>query len=43
LTAHSSLLISKKILEGNFKTGYQTPAGCYGENLIMELPDSKII
>jgi short subunit dehydrogenase-like uncharacterized protein len=43
LTAHSSLLISKKILEGNFKTGYQTPAGCYGENLIMEVPCTKII
>ena len=43
LTAHSSLLISKKILEGNFKTGYQTPAGCYGENLIMEVPGTKII
>ena len=43
LTAHSSLLITKKILEGNFKTGYQTPAGCYGENLIMEVPNTKSI
>ena len=43
LTAHSSLLISKKILEENFKTGYQTPAGCYGEHLIMEIPNSKLI
>ncbi len=43
LTAHSSLLITKKILEGNFKVGYQTPAGCYGENLIMEVPGTKII
>jgi short subunit dehydrogenase-like uncharacterized protein len=43
LTARSSLIISKKILEGNFKTGYQTPAGCYGENLIMEVPGTKII
>jgi short subunit dehydrogenase-like uncharacterized protein len=43
LTAHSSLLISKKILEGNFKPGFQTPAGCYGENLIMEVPGTKII
>ncbi len=43
LTAHSSLLITKKILEGNFKTGYQTPAGCYGENLIMEIPGTKLI
>ena len=43
LTAHSSLLISKKILEGNYKPGYQTPSGCYGEDLIMEVPGTKII
>lgn len=41
LTAHSSLIISKKILAGNVKTGYQTPAGCYGENLVMEIPGTK--
>lgn len=38
LTAHSSLIIAKKILNGNFKPGYQTPAGCYGEDLILEVP-----
>ncbi len=38
LTAHSSLLIAKKILEGNFTPGYQTPAGCYGADLILEVP-----
>jgi short subunit dehydrogenase-like uncharacterized protein len=43
LTAHSSLLIAKKILHGDFKSGYQTPAGCYGENLVMELPQTKSI
>ena len=43
LTAHSSLLIAQKILAANLKAGYQTPAGCYGENLIMELPQTKII
>lgn len=43
LTAHSSLLITKKILEGHFKPGYQTPAGCYGENLVMEIPGTKMI
>lgn len=37
LTAHSVLLISKKILEGNYTTGYQTPATAYGENLVMEI------
>ncbi len=43
LTAHSSLIITKKILEGNFKPGYQTPAAVYGENLIMEVPGTKSI
>ena len=38
LTAHTSLYITKKVLEGNFKPGYQTPALVYGENLIMEIP-----
>lgn len=38
LTAISSLLITQKVLNGNFKTGYQTPAGTYGANLVMEIP-----
>jgi len=37
ITAEASLIIAKKILEGNFKTGYQTPAGCYGADLVMEV------
>jgi short subunit dehydrogenase-like uncharacterized protein len=37
ITAEASLIITKKILEGNFKPGYQTPAGCYGADLIMEV------
>ena len=41
LTAISSLLITKKVLEGNFKTGYQTPAGTYGADLVMEIPGVK--
>lgn len=43
LTAHSSLIIGKKILSGDLKTGYQTPAGCYGENLVSEIPGTKNI
>jgi short subunit dehydrogenase-like uncharacterized protein len=43
LTAHSSLIISKKILAGDLKAGYQTPAGCYGENLVSEIPGTKNI
>lgn len=38
LTAYASLLITQKILQGNFTPGYQTPAMAYGENLVMELP-----
>lgn len=41
LTAISSLLIARKILSGNFKPGYQTPAACFGEDLVMEIPSVK--
>ena len=41
LTMHSTLLIAQKILQGNFKPGYQTPASTYGEDLVMELPNVK--
>ena len=41
LTAHSSLIIARKILSGDFKTGYQTPASAYGPDLILEVPGSK--
>jgi short subunit dehydrogenase-like uncharacterized protein len=37
LTAKTALLIAEKIMAGNFKPGYQTPAICYGKDLIMEL------
>jgi short subunit dehydrogenase-like uncharacterized protein len=38
ITAHAALIITKKILEGNFTSGYQTPAAVYGEDLISEVP-----
>jgi short subunit dehydrogenase-like uncharacterized protein len=41
LTVQSSLLITKKVLQGNYKPGYQTPAGAYGADLIMEIPGVK--
>lgn len=37
LTALSALVISEKILNGNFCAGFQTPAKCYGADLIMEI------
>ena len=44
LTACTCILITQKILKGEFKPGYQTPAGLYGEDLVMEVPgvDRKI-
>lgn len=36
LTALSTVSIAKKILQGNFKTGFQTPAMAYGPDLILE-------
>jgi len=38
LTAHTVLLIAKKILDGHYTPGYQTPASAYGADLIMEIP-----
>lgn len=37
LTALTALKIAEKILEGNFCTGFQTPAKCYGADLILEI------
>ena len=37
LTAKTAVLITEKILGGNFTPGYQTPAKAYGEDLIMEI------
>ena len=37
LTGITCALIAQRILAGNFKTGFQTPAGCYGKALIMEV------
>ena len=41
LTAKTAVLIAEKILKGNFKTGYQTPAMAYGPDLILEVDQSK--
>lgn len=37
LTAKTSVLIARKILNQNFKPGFQTPAMAYGPDLIMEI------
>jgi len=38
ITVHASLIIIRKVLNGDFKTGYGTPAGVWGEGLIYEIP-----
>ena len=40
LTADMSVLIAEKVIRGNFKPGYCTPASCYGPDLVMELQGS---
>ncbi|GJM35439.1 MAG: membrane protein [Saprospiraceae bacterium] len=42
LTALGSIHITKKVLQGDFKPGYQTPAMVYGWQLILELEGSEI-
>jgi len=41
LTAKTAVLIAQKIMKGDFKTGYQTPAMAYGSDLILEVEGSK--
>ncbi len=41
LTAHSSLLIVKKVLNGDLIHGYQTPARVYGPDLVLEVPGTE--
>lgn len=41
LTAEMAVIIAKKVICGNFTVGFQTPAGCYGPELVMEIPDSR--
>jgi short subunit dehydrogenase-like uncharacterized protein len=41
LTALAALKIAEKILDGNFQIGYQTPAKCYGADLILEIEGSS--
>ena len=37
LTAKTAILIAKKVLQGEFKAGFQTPAMAYGKDLILGL------
>jgi short subunit dehydrogenase-like uncharacterized protein len=37
MTARASVLIAGKVLNGQFIAGYQTPAGCYGNKMVLEI------
>jgi len=37
ITALAALNIAQKILDGNFTTGFQTPAKAYGADLVLEI------
>jgi len=37
MTARASVLIAGKVLNGEFKPGFQTPAGCYGNKMVLEI------
>lgn len=41
LTALTSLLITKKVLNGNAPIGFQTPSKAYGEDLILEVDGAE--
>jgi short subunit dehydrogenase-like uncharacterized protein len=41
MTALTTLEIAEKILAGNFQTGFQTPAKCYGADLVLEIEQVK--
>ncbi len=41
LTTMAALIITKKVLAGNVKPGFQTPAGLYGADLVLEIDGVK--
>lgn len=41
LTARLSLLIARKIRDGEYTSGFQTPSTAYGKDLILELPSAQ--
>ncbi len=43
LTALTALLITKKVIDGDYKTGFQTPGKAYGQDLILEIEGTRRI
>jgi short subunit dehydrogenase-like uncharacterized protein len=42
LTAHSALLVLKRVLAGDFSRGFQTPAKQFGSRFILEVPGTSL-
>jgi short subunit dehydrogenase-like uncharacterized protein len=42
LTAHSALIVLRRVLAGQVLTGFRTPAGAYGSSLVLEVPGVSI-
>jgi short subunit dehydrogenase-like uncharacterized protein len=38
LTFHSTLLVARRVLDGQWEPGFQTPGGVYGPDLVLEIP-----
>ena len=38
MTAHTALLIARRVLQGNAPAGFQTPSSAYGADLVLEVP-----
>ena len=41
LTFHSTLLVAKRIIDGYWEPGFQTPAAVYGPNLVLDVPGTE--
>jgi short subunit dehydrogenase-like uncharacterized protein len=38
LTFHSALIVAKRVIDGDWRAGFQTPASVYGTELVLEIP-----
>lgn len=38
LTFHSALIVARRVIDGDWESGFQTPAKVYGTDLVLEVP-----
>jgi len=38
LTFHSTLIVARRVIDGDWQAGFQTPAKVYGPDLVLEIP-----